>query len=860
MSPSECDSIQPLLFAYLEDAVSADERAAVARHLPACPACQKSMIREQTLTNLLESKRAPAVRRWRSRAAAAALVAAGIFGAQALLSSRPVYGSAVHHFLPLAQGRMVQDGAAQPLDYANHFTLATADHSVAVEVNAVCQLRATGPAAFELDGSPEGWKLVLLRGEALVEVLPDASLTVVSALGTRVLGTGKHAVTLTPEFFAGDPQPEPAGQPAALFAAGVYAFFQDEDMPAAERCFRAAEAHPNATEEQRLKASFYRIAALSRQERYEEAIALEREWLRRYPHDESVGYVLYFHGIHHDRLGRRGEAEAIWLRLIAEFPDSDLAAHARFQLETAPAPAAPVERQERVAGDRTWTVPAAGAPESGFCAVAVGLDPAAPADAEFLAIADAAAEFHRGAWFAFDGRDFAALEAELRERRPAAVLFVLRARDLDVDLHRRILLLAARLDDDLFPDFAFGYFTAADGAQLRALWERTERVHRRGLGSKTWLESFVVSQGSSLVYPDALPELARAAGFQGHGLGFAVLQNDPAVLDFVAQRLPDLERAGVIVMTGNGDPQGVWLFDDRRNLDRDRHWEYAPERVGQDPDGQMPRITAAQFRALRLSSPVVWSGTCHSAATHRVFVEADIVSTFGRSDGTACYPMAPAESLALSLLEAGAVALLAPIAANHGYAVLNENEFALEHGASLGETLRSTWSDVFLQAEGNLHLDLHGAAATGAEDVMQGGGANRALLGDPMLAPFTPTAHPLEEAVLLEPSTHGCQVRVSWKNGFHPKSWDLFGTDRAADWRVAARVPLPDEVLPAGARFHVRVRVTDPNGAELPYRVQRAAVETHAGRRYLHLQANAERRRAQEASALQAEFEIRWAL
>ena len=44
----------------------------------------------------------------------------------------------------------------------------------------------------------------------------------------------------------------------------------------------------------------------------------------------------------------------------------------------------------------------------------------------------------------------------------------------------------------------------------------------------------------------------------------------------------------------------------------------------------MPRITAEAFRALHLPSSIVWSGACHTAATHRVFVESDIVSTFGR--------------------------------------------------------------------------------------------------------------------------------------------------------------------------------------------------------------------------------------
>jgi hypothetical protein len=94
------------------------------------------------------------------------------------------------------------------------------------------------------------------------------------------------------------------------------------------------------------------------------------------------------------------------------------------------------------------------------------------------------------------------------------------------------------------------------------------------------------------------------------------------VLDFVDKHLSDLERAGVITMTGNGDPQGIWLFDDHRNMDRARHWDFDPARVGRDEDGSMPRILAARIAKLHLANPVVWSGTCHSGAVQRVFVEA----------------------------------------------------------------------------------------------------------------------------------------------------------------------------------------------------------------------------------------------
>jgi hypothetical protein len=184
----------------------------------------------------------------------------------------------------------------------------------------------------------------------------------------------------------------------------------------------------------------------------------------------------------------------------------------------------------------------------------------------------------------------------------------------------------------------------------------------------------------------------------------------------------------------------------------------------------MPRILAGDFRALKLDRPVVWSGTCHSASTHRVFVEGDIVSTFGSSERTELYEMPLAESLGLSLIDAGAVALLAPIGANHGYAVDLETEFALANGASLGEIVKSTWDDVFLQARGELTLVLPEAGAPHSYDgepVMQGGGVNRVLLGDPTLRPFAATAVPRERTTVQNVHDRSFDVVVEWDKGFH---------------------------------------------------------------------------------------------
>lgn len=440
------------------------------------------------------------------------------------------------------------------------------------------------------------------------------------------------------------------------------------------------------------------------------------------------------------------------------------------------------------------------------------------------------------------------------------MIFVLPPESLDVELHRRLLLLTPRLDQDLFPDLAFGYLTAANAAELEHLWERTLAVHEKGLSSRQWRSLFVTGADSSRTYPGDLPEIATAAGFEGEGYGIAVREKDPKCLEFAAEALPRLAEASVITITGNGDPQGIWLFDDHRNVDRSKHWTYSAERVGADPEGEMPRLLAADFAKVHLARPVVWSGTCHSAATRRVFVEGDIVSTFGTTEKTTVHELPLAESLGLAILRSGAVALLAPIGANHGYSTSMETQFALENGASLGETIKSTWDDVFLQAGGDLRLHFPKAGDAHdlyAEPIMQGGGANRALIGDPTLRPFTAVADPGESVRIAEAGPEGFDVLVDWKEGFRARAWDMYGTDRARDFRVTARVAI-DALLPEDARaLSASVELRNAKGEPVPTAVLRhVEIESWSGQRILHLQVNAPRE-GLDYKAVRARFHVR---
>lgn len=859
MKHEDCATIQPLLFAALEDGLAPETDARLAAHLSACAPCRAELVAERSLTSLLGG--VPLARRnFARRALPGALAATLVAGALvSFLASEPrAYGSSSPQRLTLP-ALAWQEGEERPLAAMNHLELSDRDR-VTYHIDGVGTLTAVGPAAFELDGASEGWKLVLLRGEVVAEIDPGGELLAVTAHGARALTAGRHVVDLLPPSSTSS-----TGSPGELIARGIEAFFQADDMPAAERDFRAAAEHPAATDEQKNQALFYWSAALSRLERYEESLTVSRRWLELYPDDEKRDYVLFFEGVHQQRLGRTEEARRTWEGILEEFPDSNMVEHARASLDglvsADEGPPRSDRRAELTSATSAAMTTSAGstAPElesgeaGGYVVVEIALDPEQKSHAAFLSVAEKVADFHDAALLPFDGSDFDGLAAALAAADPRYVLYVVGPERLDVDLHRRLLLLSAKLDSDPFPDFAFGYFTARDGDALEALWRRTRERHAKGLGSKRWESCFVTGAGESMFWEDYIPEAAKAAGFRGRGMGFAVVEHDPRVLEFVERELETLEDAAVIDITGNGDPQGVWLFDDHRNIDGTKHWEYAPELVGHDPEGEMPRIEAERWRALELDAPVVWSGTCHSASTRRVFVEGDIVSTFGRAEPGTLHELAPEEAFSLALLDAGAVALLAPIAANHGYTVMLENDFALTQGASLGDAIKSTWDDVFLQARGELALELHGGPPA-REDVMQGGGANRILIGDPALDLFEPTAHPLER-VELEPHEGGFDVTVTWGPGFHSGAWDMFGGDCSADGRIRARVDVT-ELVAAGASVRAEVEAEDLAGKSLPYRMRHAALESFAGRRYLHLQANAPRTGFDDSGGMRAVFRV----
>ncbi len=817
-----CNYIRPLLFAFDEGQLESSEHEDVQEHIAECRDCRFELEAEHRLTAVLTRRTQRSIRRWAWPAAG--LVAATLLGAF-LIVPPAAYGSIQPHELTLQM--KVQDGALRPLARANLIEVLTGD-ACTVRIDGVGVLDVPGPAVFRLDHERGEWALTLLRGTVHADL--TARMLAVTASGRRALAVGAQWLKPGPWPPKG---PLPGNEPtvAELMAAGQRAFFKlvDGDMSAAERYFKAASEHADASPAEKARARFFHGAALGRQKKYAEAVEVQGRWLKAYPEDKLRHYVLLFQGTYLRKLGREPDAVAAWKLIIDEAPKSSLADQARHNAGVRPAAA------KEAAAPREFGSLRPKGKAGGYAVVRVALK-----DEAFRAVADAIAKFRNAPTLDFDGHDVDGLRRRLMKHDPENVLFVVQPDVLDVNLHRRILMMSTKLDDDPHVDFAFGYFTARDGTALARLWERTQRVRAKGLSARRWLSTAVAGAIKSSVYRGSAPDIAKAAGFTGDKYYWGSREADPDNVKFVHANLPALQAAGVITMTGCGDPQGTWLFADRRNAQREKHWAFSPDKVGQDPDGSMPRITADFLRDLKLRDPICWTGVCHAGATGRVFVEGDIVSTFGYTERTELYVLKPADSYCLAMIDAGVTAFFCPIASNHGMSVSRETEFALLHGASLGQTIKSTYDDVALAMRGPLVLGIQEPGKPGRhpEYVMQGGGANRILIGDPSLRPFRKTPHPLETVRVMRTDA-GFDVEVTWRKGWHARAWDMYGEDRNRDWCVKARVDL-DGLVPADktAKFEVQVR------SDIPHTLAYAEPENDHGRRYLHLQANAARNQA----------------
>jgi hypothetical protein len=373
------------------------------------------------------------------------------------------------------------------------------------------------------------------------------------------------------------------------------------------------------------------------------------------------------------------------------------------------------------------------------------------ADDPFHAVAERVAMHRKAEVLAFDPADLEPLRTALAERAPRFVTVVAKPEVIDTNFIRRFLMMSTKLDEDFFPDFAWGLVTGATAADALKFFEGIVKAENVGL-PKRFLRSFVTSQCSAA--GDSGPSWLKKAGWITDALGLGY-EDRGALEEFAPAHLPDLAGRGLIQMTGCGDPERIWLFSDQRNMDRAKHWPYDPAKVGQNPGDEMFWIDAPMLAGLDLWPAVLTSGTCHCGSLDRVFVEGDIVSTFGTSEKVEVYRIPPGKSLGLAYLASGVTAAILPVGPNHGWRTNVEVCRMFATGAPLGEVMKSCYDELVLANGGEVKLGLYDEAGNdadhGIQAIMQGGAANRVLYGDPAFAPF-PKVEGLASPVVRGPA------------------------------------------------------------------------------------------------------------
>jgi len=474
-------------------------------------------------------------------------------------------------------------------------------------------------------------------------------------------------------------------------------------------------------------------------------------------------------------------------------------------------------------------------------------------EGDYLAAARELARWRGATAASWDG-DWATLETLLQEHRPAWLALVLEPGAIDGNLPRRLVPMLARLDDDPFVDCAFGLITGDDGAGALRFVQTIERTAQRTPPARKFSATSVVLDRVVKLGPQ------RRVGHEGRALETTDLWltgKDAGWSVLLAQQRAAASGAALVEWGHCGDSQGIWLFSMYRNRDHEKHWAWDPAKVGQDPTGEMPRLTpAALLEGVELGGAVVLNGSCHSAVTRRTIVGPDIVSTFGDTDGlTRFHDIRPTESFALSAIRHGAAAYIAPLAANHATRAGIEEWKIRAGGTALGEVARQGYDEMVLGATKlPLSFALYEDGKRGPhESPMWTDIVHRVLFGDPAFVLFRDrVATPHRVTNTWEEPGKRLVVDVTWSPlAEDPLVWDPWSQERRAKaldrvWERVQLNALPDSPAPAPRAIKsVRLRAAEADGqpsTELARATPQAMLDRDpAGHTILHVVARFER-------------------
>ncbi len=451
---------------------------------------------------------------------------------------------------------------------------------------------------------------------------------------------------------------------------------------------------------------------------------------------------------------------------------------------------------------------------------------------------------------AIENGDVADLKAVVRRFRADSVAIVVSPRYLDFNLHRRVISALCEIDDDPFCDAGFGYITGASVEDPLRMLDSMAYVEAKGLPSSALNVSVASSIEKLLVLPPSPHHSPLAAENKILQERIYLTCNDKNAncRDDLKAVVAKMKDRGLIELFGCGDPIKTWLFSDQRNMDRDKHWPFDPQKVRDSlDDPEMPGFGAADYTGVSLAPAVVATGVCHHGVPLRALVEGDIVSTFGETSGVSrFYEMKPSQSYCLNMLARAPSAYLAAIGANHGHMSSLDIYRAMVEGISLGESIRRGVNDVveaYLSSDGKgVPLfqveDGKGDKIYGASHAMRMGRLNRILYGDPTYEPLATTS-PRSLPFSLD-NLKGNKVLSVWslavKDTNSPEFWDMYRGDAALRERIGAVIALDN---PALWPEKVTVKATYNDAAHKLTRGEWSIENTRRHGRLLHVQVNA---------------------
>jgi hypothetical protein len=384
---------------------------------------------------------------------------------------------------------------------------------------------------------------------------------------------------------------------------------------------------------------------------------------------------------------------------------------------------------------------------------------------------------------------------ELLRLLPEFVIVVTRPEHIDVNVHFELLETAASLDADPFVDFAFGYVTGANPAEALAFARRIVAIGAKAGAVPKRIVQFGPASSGASSFGDWLPH-KLAKGFREmhawHG----------PVGDLLAKK--DLLRgAGILCAGGHGMPDGI--VDGLSGEDLRKH-------------------------GIDLSPAIYFSGPCYCGVTGPWF------------DVSAGAPVRktvdPSKSFALAAIASGVTALFAGLDPDRGETCSQELEHLLIHGDALGHASKETFDgavvalrrpalELFRYTEGA------GRPQRNLADTMIGGGASRALFGDPTCAPFPPSA---ERTFPVARKDGPRGLELTWTSEQGPTGWssvDVYRCDGGWTHRIAFK-----ELIPVGTARKLEsfslARLTAKD-EPLDGRFATAMVERWGGKAYLHV-------------------------